>query len=96
MFHKLTFFCILSLFLSTAISAQDWSKEQQQVINAIERLSASTAPDGGGADAYGEMLTDDFSRWTVGSSLINYKKEWLEGISEWFDDGWRVSDRQVE
>ena len=96
MFHKLTFFCILSLCLATSTNAQDWSKEEQQVINAIGRLSASTAPDGGGADAYGEMLTDDFSRWTVGSSQINYKKEWVEGIREWFDEGWRVSDRKVD
>jgi len=27
---------------------------------------------------------------------MNTKTDWVDEISEWFDDGWRVTDRQVE
>lgn len=59
----------------------------------MQRLSATTEPNGTGADAYGEVLAEDFSRWTTGSTLINYKEVWVEGVRGWFDDGWRVIDR---
>jgi ketosteroid isomerase-like protein len=74
----------------------DWSAEQRQILDAIARLSAATAPGGGGADDYAAMLTEDFSRWTIGSDVLNGKQEWVDGVREWFDDGWRVSDRQAE
>ena len=74
----------------------DWSAEQREILDAIARLSASTAPGGGGADDYAAMLTEDFSRWTIGSDVMNGKQEWVEGVRGWFDDGWRVSDRQAE
>ena len=74
----------------------DWSPRQREILDAIARLSASTAPGGGGADDYAPMLTEDFSRWTIGSDVLNGKEDWVEGVRSWFDDGWRVSDRQVE
>ena len=74
----------------------DWSAEQRQILAAIDNLSASTAPGGGGADDYAAMLTEDFSRWTIGGDVLNGKQEWVDGVREWFDDGWRVSDRQAE
>lgn len=78
-------------------SGQDiFTAQQQEIIEAIQELSATTAPDGKGADAYGSLLADDFSRWTIGSEKINNKKDWVEGIREWFDDGWRVSDRKQQ
>ena len=60
------------------------------------RLSAATAPDGAGASEYGAVLAADFTRWTVGSSDISDKTSWVQGIQEWFEDGWRVSDRQTQ
>ena len=74
----------------------DWSPGQRQILDAIARLSASTAPGGGGADDYATMLTEDFSRWTIGSDALIGKQEWVDGIRGWFDDGWRVSGRQAE
>ena len=74
----------------------DWSPGQRQILDAIARLSAATAPGGGGADDYAAMLTEDFSRWTIGSDVLSGKQEWVDGIRGWFDDGWRVSDRQAE
>ncbi len=78
---------------SVAQAEGPWSPDQTEVINAMQRLSATTAPNGPGADAYGEVLTEDFSRWTTGSTVINNKNAWVEGVRSWFDDGWRVSDR---
>jgi len=42
------------------------------------------------------MLTEDFSRWTIGSDIVNGKQDWVDGVRGWFDEGWRVSDRQAE
>lgn len=79
------------------VSAQDsWTTDERQVLAAMERLSAATAPDGAGADAYAAVLTDDFSRWTTGSGVVNDKQSWVAGVREWFDDGWRVTDRNQE
>lgn len=77
-------------------AAGDWSAQQQEVLTAIAKLSASTAPGGGGADDYAAMLTDDFSRWTIGSDVLSGKQAWVDGVREWFDDGWRVTGREAE
>ena len=89
------FACLLLPFwpLADAQSQNSWSPEQSQVLAAMHRLSATTAPDGNGADEYADVLAENFSRWTTGSSVINYRKEWVEGVRDWFDDGWRVIDR---
>ena len=89
------FACLfLPLWLLADSQSQDaWSREQSQVLAAMHLLSATTGPDGDGADAYAEVLAENFNRWTTGSSLINHKKEWVEGVRDWFDDGWRVIDR---
>ncbi len=67
-----------------------------QVLEAMEQLSAATAPGGAGADAYGAVLAEEFSRWTIGSNETSGKADWVEGVREWFDDGWRVSDRKTQ
>ena len=74
----------------------NWSTEQREILDAVARLSATTAPGGGGADDYAAMLTEDFSRWTIGTDTFDRKETWVEGIRGWFDDGWRVSDRQAD
>ncbi len=94
-FAGLALLCWVVLTPSPASSEESWSKEQRQVLAAIQRLSASTAPGGAGPDAYAAVLADDFSRWTVGSDVINDKETWVEGVREWFNDGWRVSDRKT-
>lgn len=85
---------VLFSFLSGFGYGQDnWNNEQKQIIETMNMLSATTAPDGKGANAYGSHLSDNFSRWTIGSSITNNKKKWVSGVREWFDDGWRVSNR---
>jgi len=79
-----------------ARAEDSWTTDQRHVLASMQRLSAATAPDGTGADAYGAVLADDFSRWTTGSSVINEKQPWVEGVREWFDQGWRVTDRDQE
>jgi ketosteroid isomerase-like protein len=74
----------------------NWSPGQREILDAIARLSAATAPGGGGADDYAAMLTDDFSRWTIGSGVVVGKREWVDGVRGWFADGWRVTDRQAD
>ena len=73
---------------------QDGTAGEAGVREAMERLSAATAPDGGGPDAYAEILSADFARWTVGSELINDRDSWVEGMGTWWDDGWRVGGRE--
>jgi ketosteroid isomerase-like protein len=78
------------------VRADDWSSDQRAILDAIASLGAATRPEGGGADAYAAVLTDDYSRWTVGSSVINDRQTWVEGLRKWFDDGWRVVDSESE
>lgn len=92
----LAVFLTLSLMTPLAWAEESWAPEQKQVLEAIERLSATTAPGGGGADAYGAILAEDFSRWTIGSKVINRKAAWVDGLREWLDAGWRVSDRETQ
>jgi len=76
------------------VALQDGSAGEAGVREAMEGLSAATAPDGGGPDAYAEMLAGDFARWTVGSEIINDRDGWVGGMRTWWDDGWRVSGRE--
>lgn len=77
-------------------TGEDRGPEQRAVLAAMTRLSDATAPGGGGADAYAAVLHEAYSRWTVGSDAINDKPRWVEGVRGWFDDGWRVADREVQ
>ena len=70
--------------------------EYSEILKRMEELSKSTAPGGGGGEAYGKVLHDDFSRWTMGSKNIVSKSEIIESINGWFKDGWRVTDRNTE
>lgn len=91
-------FFVSLLLCATILSfgQEKWDNEQKQIIGSMNKLSETTALKGGGAEAYGWFLSDDFSRWTIGSSTTNSKKDWVHGIREWFDDGWRVSDRKQQ
>ncbi len=87
---------IFSLLSIITYGQDEWNSEQKQIIETMNLLSETTAPDGKGADAYGSYLSDDFSRWTIGSPITNNKKKWVDGVKEWFDDGWRVSERKQQ
>ena len=94
----LVFFLAINLPMTGAHaqSAKSWTAEQQQVIDAMDRLSQATAVDGGGAADYAAVLTENFSRWSSGSQLVNDKKTWVDGLDDWFTDGWRVTDRSTQ
>ena len=87
---------IFSVISGVCYGQDNWNSEQKQVIETMNLLSETTAPKGKGADAYSSYLSDNFSRWTIGSSITNNKKKWVEGIREWFNDGWRVSERKQQ
>ncbi|MBO6577246.1 MAG: hypothetical protein JJ896_17630 [Rhodothermales bacterium] len=88
---------ILLLLLVPQAAAQEAAESTPEaaINRAIDRLSAATAPGGGGAEAYGAELTDTFSRWTLGSRATDTKESWLAGIRSWFDEGWVVIDRET-
>lgn len=87
----------LIFLLVPKLHAQDtWTAEQRSILEAIDRLSAATAPDGGGPEAYREVLSADFSRWTLGGSTLNDRESWVEGMRDWWQDGWRVAGREPE
>jgi ketosteroid isomerase-like protein len=87
---------VLAAAPALASAQAPWDVDQREVLASIERLSEATAPGGGGPEAYGAVLADDFSRWTLGMGVLNTKESWLEGMREWWDDGWRVADRSAE
>lgn len=92
---KITFAAIFLFTLSIVSYGQDeWTDNQKNLINAMNDLSKTTAPNGKGADAYGRLLSEDFSRWTIGSTVLSNKEKWVNGVREWFDEGWRVSERK--
>jgi hypothetical protein len=94
---KLTLVTAVFSCLSIISYGQDkWTDSQLELIDAMSNLSETTAPEGMGADDYGRFLSDEFSRWTIGSAITNDKKKWVEGVREWFDDGWRVSEREQQ
>jgi len=91
---KLALISAIFLCISVYGYGQDsWTIMQINVIETMNKLSETVSPEGKGADSYKNFLSEDFSRWTIGSAITNNKKKWVEGIREWFDDGWRVSDR---
>ena len=98
--NTLRSFFILLIYLGLSfsdLSAQKlWKEDQHEILKALDKLSATTAPGGYGADEYATCLSADFSRWTIGSNEISNKKNWVQGIREWFDQGWRVVDRKSE
>ena len=86
---------ILNLYFHTQGQGQEnWDSDQRAIIFAMDKLSESTAGDNLGADVYAASLTEDFNRWTIGSEEITYKKEWVDDIRDWYDDGWRVPKRE--
>ena len=76
------------------VQLQGGTAGEAGVREAMEHLSAATAPEGGGPDAYAELLAADFARWTVGSDVVNNRDDWVEGMRTWWVDGWRVSARE--
>ena len=78
MSNRLKHFSI-AVFVFSCVSfsnGQDtFTAQQQEIVDVIQQLSKTTAPEGKGADAYGRLLTEDFSRWTIGSDKLNNKKD---------------------
>ena len=89
------------LLLIIPIATFSWGQEKTAkdydgVIKAMEGLSAATAPGGGGVEAYGAILAEDFTRWTIGEEKLYTKEEWLKGLKSWFDHSMSVVDRKME
>lgn len=94
---KISIITVLLSFLSVVSYGQDqWTEKQKEIIQTMESLSETTAPNGMGGDAYGTFLSEEYSRWTIGSAKTNDKENWVSGFKSWFDDGWRVSERKQE
>ena len=93
---KYQIFLALSFVLLSPLSAQEWNDGQRSIVRQIEALSATTVPSGEGPVGYAELLSPDFTRWTLGSDHISRKQDWIRGIEDWWDDGWRVIERDGE
>ncbi|MCG8435137.1 MAG: nuclear transport factor 2 family protein [Gammaproteobacteria bacterium] len=87
-------YLLLLILMPFTATAAEWNTTQREIIAAIQALSAATAPDGKGADEYATVLAKDFTRWTLGADSVSGRESWVEGMREWFDDGWRVTDRK--
>ena len=92
---KNTSITLIFFFVFVVSFAQEkWNEEQKKVIETMRLLSESTSPKGKGSIEYAKYLSSDFKRWTIGSSVINNKKKWVEGVRKWFVQDWRVSERK--
>jgi hypothetical protein len=87
---------LLIYFASICYGQDSYTPNQTAVLDAMQGLSETTAPGGKGAKAYGTFLDDDFTRWTLGSTVVSDKQKWLDGIKDWFNDGWRITDRDQQ
>lgn len=70
---------------------QAWNAKQQQVIAAMESLSKANTLGSQDIQRYASMLDDRFSRWTIGSRVVNDKAGWVQGIQTWIDRGWAMA-----
>ena len=86
----------LAIFVATTIqiSSQGFGQEESAIIDQMNALSASMKRDGSGGKAYAAILSPDYSRWTLGSTLINDRATWLKGINDWFNSGWRIAESE--
>lgn len=97
--YKLKSLCFIFIILCVGLKGfgqEPLSAAQKEIVKAMEKFSETTAPGGAGAEGYAAFLTEDFSRWTIGSKVTNDKDKWVEGVRAWFDDGWRVSSRETQ
>jgi len=79
---------------NVGFAQEKMNKQQKAVLATMEALSKTTENNGQGAKAYEKFLADDFNRWTIGSSKIDNKEDWVGGVNSWFEEGWRVSKRE--
>jgi ketosteroid isomerase-like protein len=79
----------------TATKASE-SEAHRGILAAIAQLSEATSPGGGGADAYGEILAEDFNRWTLSHEQVQGRQAYIDGIRQWLDEGWRVASRESQ
>ena len=86
---------LLAVIPITYLMAAPQQKVPAELQEAMEDLSAATAPGGGGPEAYARILTEDFTRWTLGSERMDDRDSWVEGVRAWYGDGWRVADRKT-
>lgn len=92
---KIICFAIMLLTITTAqANNQNFDSEQKAIISQMKALSSSMYKGGKGGNAYAAILAPDYTRWTSGSDLINDRANWLKGINDWFDSGWRIADSQ--
>lgn len=78
-----------------AFSQIELSPEEQEVVQKTEELSELLL-DGDELGSYSEMLDERFSRWVIGELTVTKKTEWLEQLTDWFEDGWRVTAREKQ
>ena len=88
-------FTILLLAITTThANNQNFDSEQKAIISQMNSLSSSMYKDGNGGKAYATILAPTYTRWTSGSDLINDRVNWLKGINDWFNSGWRIANSQ--
>jgi hypothetical protein len=83
---------MMSIIWSTPATESAVITEKEQLKSRMYQLSNTMKKGGSGGQGYAELLMPNFTRWTVGSEIINNKSKWVKGINDWFDSGWRVSE----
>ena len=91
---KIYYILFMTLLFTSSIQAvTDISKDvEKQIKSRMLELSKTMTKGGSGGKGYAQILMPNYTRWTVGSEIINNKSNWLKGINDWFDSGWRVSE----
>jgi hypothetical protein len=85
---------LLMVFISSSTHANEinFIDEEKNIKARMWELSETMKNGGSGASGYSQVLAPNYTRWTVGSEKINDKTNWMKGIQDWFDSGWRVTE----
>lgn len=73
----------LAMTSTFAVNAQEWSEEQQSVIDAMVNMQGWTEPDTLDLDAWADHYADDYVHWPMSGTQTASKQMVTDGLRQW-------------